>query len=37
VNGNTGTQFDNPVIPGSSGVSSSGNQLMTRVALMTKF
>jgi predicted porin len=37
VNGNTGTQFDNAVIPGSSGVSSTGNQLMTRVALMTKF
>jgi len=37
VNGNTGTQFDNAVIPGSSGISSTGNQLMTRLAVMHKF
>lgn len=34
---NTGTQFDNAQTPASAGVSSSPNQLITRVAMIHKF
>ena len=37
VNGNTGEQFDNASIIGSSGISSTGNQMVYRVAMMHKF
>ncbi|QIE27065.1 Outer membrane porin protein (plasmid) [Caballeronia sp. SBC1] len=37
VNGNTGTQFDNADIPGSSGISSTGNQMMARLAMTHRF
>jgi len=37
VDGNTGTQFDNANIIGSSGISSNGNQMLYRVAMTHRF
>jgi predicted porin len=37
TNGNTGTELDGAHIVGSSGVSSSGNQVVTRIAMSHKF
>jgi predicted porin len=37
VNGDTGTQFDNASIVGSAAISSSGNQMVYRVAMLHKF
>ena len=37
VDGDTGTQFDNANIVGSSGISSNGNQMIYRVAMLHKF
>jgi predicted porin len=37
VNGNTGQEFDNANIIGSSGISSGNNQMVYRVAMMHKF
>lgn len=37
VNGNTGTQFDDADIVGSSGISSGGNQMLYRLAMTHRF